>query len=105
MLSDTHMQLTRTTGRLPIARVLALVALLCASALQVQEAAHNHGLDLHDSYTQCLVCKSSGPAVIALEITAVGDPANSGIVATAVTPAPRVVHGAPFLARGPPLYT
>jgi hypothetical protein len=56
------MHLTRTTTQLPLARILALVALLCAGALQVQEAGHWH--ELGDSYSHCLVCESSGSAVL-----------------------------------------
>jgi hypothetical protein len=56
------MQFNRTTTQLPLARILALVALLCAGALQVQEAGHWHELD--DSYSHCLVCKSSGAAAL-----------------------------------------
>lgn len=99
------MQLTGHTSRLPLARVLTLVALLCTGALQVQEAGHDHWHELDDSYSQCLVCKSSGAAALPLEALL---PVMPGAVQAAV---PRYVAVAtpgaasPFDARGPPLYS
>lgn len=62
------MQLTRRTARLPLARVLALAALLCAAALQVQEAAHGHWDTPGGGYAQCLLCKSSGNAAVPFDV-------------------------------------
>ena len=85
--------------------MLALVALLCTAALQLQEAGHGHGVDVHDSYAECLLCKGSGP-VAAIDNTA------TGAVPVAERPQP-VAMVAPlwltpsrtFLARGPPTYS
>ena len=99
------MQLTGRTSKLPLARVLALVALLCAGALQVQEVGHGHWHELDDSYSQCLVCKSSGG--VALSLDSVPDASRES------TPAdiPRLLASArpgacsSFDARGPPSYS
>ena len=96
------MHLTSHTARLPLARVLALAALLCASALQVQEVAHGHWYESGGGYAQCLLCKSSGSAAPALEASAgVFHPAvPAGTLAE--TAAPRCAAATPFFARGPP---
>jgi hypothetical protein len=94
------MYLTLNTGKLPLARVLALVAFLCAGAMQVQEAGHWHELD--DSYSQCLVCKSSGGTALPFEAP-VG--IASGPVKVEATPIQRDTlpgKALPFQARGPP---
>ena len=99
------MQLTGRTSKQPLARVLALVALLCTGALQVQEAGHGHWHELDDSYSQCLFCKSSGAAALPLEAPL---PLKPGAVQTG---SPRYIAAAIpaaaslFEARGPPLYS
>ena len=84
-----------------LARVFALVALLCAGALQAQEASHNHWNSLDDSYAQCLVCKSGSaalPASLPVEkIQPAGVPAGTEAPVTLVAEPP-----VSFLARGPP---
>lgn len=99
------MQLTSYTGRLPLARVLAFVALLCAGGLQVQEAGHGHWFELDDSYAQCLLCKSSGSATL---------PAYAPPVAVNGTGPSITAYRVPLMtggitqsfdARGPPHYS
>lgn len=99
------MQMIRSTRKCPMARMIALVALLCTAALQLQEASHGHGPDLHDSYAECLLCKSSGP------VAATDDSASTGLtvaaqplVITAVK-RPRLAPSQAFLARGPPIHS
>ena len=46
------------------ARLLAVVAVLCVTGLQFQEASHEHGAD--DGVSHCLVCKSSADSPIAV---------------------------------------
>ena len=99
------MYLTRSTSKLPLARVLALVALLCAGAMQVQEAGHSHWHELDDSYSQCLVCKSSGGIPLPLE-------AHPGLLPAPVQAAPVLRPGdtlpseaLSFRPRGPPQYS
>lgn len=97
------MQLIDTTGRQSLARVIALVALLCTGALQMQEAGHDH-YSLDDSYAQCLVCKSSGAT---LPSTIVVPDLQPGILTT-VAETPIAAPFAPitsFLARGPPVFS
>lgn len=98
------MQIVSSTRRRPLARMLALVALLCTASLQLQEASHGHGLDLHESYSECLLCKSSGP------VAAMDDSATTGLTAAArplgvtVVKRPRLAPPQAFLARGPPTH-
>ena len=97
------MQLIKTANKPSLARVLALVALLCAGALQVQEAGHNHWNSLDDSYAQCLVCKA-GTALTSPGLS-VGLAIASGFVAPVLSPLkPPAPYRTGFLARGPPLY-
>lgn len=99
------MYLTRNTGKLPLARVLALVALLCAGAMQVQEAGHSHWHELDDSYSQCLVCKSSGGIPLPLEAPAVLLP-TAVQAALVLCPGDTLPSEAlSFHPRGPPQYS
>lgn len=97
------MQRSGRTSKSALTRVLALVALLCAGALQMQEASHWHGLD--DSYSQCLVCKSSGSAALPLDLPAVV--VNGAKPADTPCLVPLLQSGTtrPFDARGPPYYS
>ncbi len=62
------MRFSSRTAHLRLAKALALVALLCVAALQVEEASHWHKPG--ESVTHCLVCKSSaGTALVSLEYT------------------------------------
>ena len=92
------------TSKQSLARIFALVALLCAGALQVQEAGHDHWNSLDDSFSQCLVCKT-GAAALPSGIPATVLPLTrfcSKIPATQPTLAPSSVA---FQARGPPSYS
>ena len=85
--------------------MLALAALLCTAFLQLQEAGHGHGVDLHDSYAECLLCKGSGP-VAALDNSAAS--ASPVVIFPQALPAeapPRVAAIQSFLARGPPAHS
>ena len=97
------MQLTGRTNKSALTRVLALVALLCAGALQVQEAGHWHEQD--DSYTQCLVCKSAGSAALPSDVPAVFG--NGAELADTLCLVPLLQSGTtrPFDARGPRHYS
>ena len=98
------MPLVYRTHKQPLARIFALVALLCAGALQVQEAGHDHWSSLDDSYSQCLLCKA-GTAMLP-SAAPVDPPAGNGMVvgplSTQSTLAP---FSAAFLARGPPSHS
>ena len=99
------MRLIDTTRKLPLARVLALVALLCAGALQVQEAGHGHWHGLDDSYSQCLVYKNSGPADPAVEVAQPPIPVGNCLIAERGSFALSTAQASPFLARGPPAHS
>lgn len=99
------MQVMRSTRRRPMARMLALVALLCTASLQLQEAGHGHGTGLHDSYTECLLCKGSGPVAALDNTAATSVPAAALPPALITAAAPRVAAIQPFLARGPPVHS
>ncbi len=99
------MQLIQGTRRRPLARMLALAALLCVASLQLQEAGHGHGLDLHDSYAECLLCKGSGPDAILDNIATSVAPAALRPQAHAVATSPRLTAIQSFLARGPPAHS
>lgn len=99
------MQLATTTSKLPLARILALVALLCAGAMQVQEASHGHWHELDDSYAQCLVCKSSTGAVLPFAIPQLAVPAKSAAPVFGGQQLAAAGERTPFLARGPPHYS
>lgn len=95
------MQLISTTGHRSLARVFALVALLCTGALQVQEAGHDHWGSLDDSYSQCLVCKTNEAA--APSRLPFGQPPALGPISVVhYQQATIVVAALPFQARGPP---
>ena len=85
-----------------LARVFALLALLCAGVLQAQEASHDHWHSLDDSYAQCLLCKSTAaapvPAVSVAGIQAAGSP-TAVECPLAIAAEPRLA----FSARGPPV--
>lgn len=98
------MYLNRRTQELPLARILALVALLCAGALQVQEAGHDHWNSSGDSYAQCLVCKT-GEATLSSALP-LATPAGRAAVAIRQSTLPTLAPlAAPFQARAPPLYS
>ena len=96
------MQLLSTTNNRSLARAFALVALLLTGALQVQEAGHDHWHSLDDSYSQCLVCKTTAAALPS------GLPTGQLPPAKALGNSPgqqAVAHATTFSfeARGPPL--
>ena len=82
------------------ARLLAVLAVLCVTGLQFQEASHNHATD--DGLSHCLVCKSSADSAIAVaapaEITIVHRPAWLAVIPCPVVLEPLL----PFNPRGPP---
>jgi len=101
MTTPAPHNLTRKNAARPLARALALVALLCFGALQVQEAGHWH--EPGDSYAQCLLCKSSSAVALPADAPvdqALGLVAGVTQIVSAFSPAGDV---SPFLARGPPL--
>ena len=98
------MQITCRTSRLPLARVLALVALLCAGALQVQEAGHGHWHELDDSNPHCLVCKSTGGVALPAEAPRLRAPGVGPIQLVTAVAALLQEAPSPFDARGPPYY-
>lgn len=105
MIKTASPFLVRKTAAQPLARALALVALLCVGALQAQEASHGHWYEQDDSSVQCLVCKNSVGAALPLEVNAVSP---LGVVAGAsqlLTQTPTDAGVSPFLARGPPSYS
>ncbi|TGD75787.1 hypothetical protein E4634_02650 [Mangrovimicrobium sediminis] len=97
------MSLIARTAALRAARLLALVALLSVTALQVEEAGHWH--QPGDGFAECLLCKSSaGTALLSLQV-------GIALFAVAVF-APRlrqrvavVRRSIHRLARGPPQYS
>ncbi len=96
------MQQSNHIHKQSLARIFALVALLCAGALQAQEASHNHWNSLDDSYAQCLVCKSGSAALPTSLPIAKIQPAGTPVGVE--TPTPIVVEPpVSFLARGPPV--
>lgn len=99
------MRLINASHTLPLARILALVALLCTSALQAQEAGHGHWDGIDDSYSQCLVYKSSGPAALATEPTLPALPTAECHTADPRTGELCPSQSGPFQARGPPSYS
>ncbi|MEQ8801905.1 hypothetical protein [Haliea sp.] len=46
-----------------LARIVAVLALLCLTGVQTLEASHAHGLG--DSPAECLLCKTSAPLPLA----------------------------------------
>ena len=99
------MYLIDTTRKLPLARILALVALLCTGALQAQEAGHGHLHELDDSYAQCLVYKHSGAAALAVVPALPPVPARDARVSEPAASPLRASQSSPFLARGPPAHS
>lgn len=95
-------QLTLTARARRAARLVAVLALLCVSGLQVLEASHTHGLS--DAQAECLLCKSSVPAAV----SAVPALALFLLLVACFTAAPRAAQVAPrylpLQARGPPHY-
>ncbi|TDG15521.1 hypothetical protein E2F43_04635 [Seongchinamella unica] len=91
----------RTRNKPPLARIFALVALLCAGALQVQEAGHDHWSSIDDSYSQCLVCKAG--TAIPTSGASVDQVVSTGIVVRAQpTQSTLAPASTAFDARGPP---
>lgn len=87
-----------------LARIFALVALLCAGALQIQEAGHDHWKSIDDSYSQCLICKIGATALPSVMPLAVPPPVRVFNQALPAALAPtRFI--ASFRARGPPAYS
>lgn len=84
------------------ARALALVALLCAAALQVQEANHGHWHGLDDSYSQCLVGNNGNAPAVPLDALPVLPRAALAAPATLLPVALAVAPVLPFQPRGPP---
>lgn len=95
-------QLTLTARARRAARLVAVLALLCVSGLQVLEASHTHGLS--DAQAECLLCKSSAPAAL----SAVPALALFLLLLACFTAAPRAAQVSPrylpLQARGPPRY-
>lgn len=84
-------------------RVLALVAVLCFGALQLQEAGHWH--DTFDGYSQCLVCKTGTSVALPLNAPAQSDIATIHTFPLQYAAAPLLGCATPFQARGPPAYS
>jgi hypothetical protein len=94
MLPKSNGQQTR------LVRTLACGLLLLFAALQVQEAAHSHGVQ--DPASHCLLCKGSADAVPGRV-----DPLQALDLAVAATPveSPRAAIApalSPLFPRGPP---
>ena len=105
MTESVSTSLLHRNTALPLTRALALVALLCVGALQVQEAGHGHWIEHDDTSVQCLVCKNSVGTALPLEAPAVQP---IGIVAGAavlLAPALSAVDFSPSLPRAPPYYS
>ncbi|RLQ23434.1 hypothetical protein DWB85_02450 [Seongchinamella sediminis] len=98
------MHLFNRTYQQPLARVFALVALLCAGALQVQEAGHDHWNSAGDSYSQCLVCKA-GTAMLPSAAPVAVPESNGSVEEPQPDPSTRAPFVAAFNARGPPAYS
>jgi hypothetical protein len=86
-----------------LARILAVVALLCVSGLQILEAGHAHGSN--DPVAECLLCKISPPAPLASNT-----PALLAFFLLLLLPAlclpPQLQHSyCPRQTRGPPLHS
>jgi len=90
--------LTQRSAR--YARLLAVLAVLCVTGLQFQEASHNHAAD--DGLSHCLLCKSFADSPIAVaapaEIALVHRPAWLTVILCPVA----LELLLPFNARGPP---
>ena len=98
------MPLIQHTNKHSLVRVLALVALLCAGALQIQEAGHDHWSSIDDSYSQCLVCKA-GTAMLPSAAPVDTLLGSAGVDKSRPTRATLAASSTPFLARGPPSYS
>ncbi len=86
-----------------LARILAVVALLCVSGVQILEAGHAHGVN--DPVAECLLCKTSPPAPLASSV-----PALLAFFLLLFLPALRLAPQlqrsyCPRQARGPPLHS
>ncbi|QFU77456.1 hypothetical protein EY643_18265 [Halioglobus maricola] len=84
------------------ARAMALVALLFAAALQIQEASHDHWSGLDDSYSQCLVCKSGSGAAMPVSGMPILPPVAASTPDSADQQSSHAGASLAFLARGPP---
>jgi hypothetical protein len=98
------MPLIHRIHKQPLARILALVAMLCAGALQVQEAGHDHWNSVDGSTAQCLVCKA-GTAMLPSAAPLSTLPGNGVVDRPQSTQSTFAPVSAPFLARGPPSYS
>lgn len=98
------MPLIHRIHKQPLARIFALVALLCAGALQIQEAGHDHWSSIDDSYSQCLVCKT-GTAMLPSAAPMDAVTGNGIVDRPQSTQAPLAPFSVSFLARGPPSYS
>ena len=90
------------TSKQSLARVFALVALLCAGALQVQEANHDHWHIDDDGYAQCLLHKSSS-AVLPGASPTLDTPAAESVLYAEIEVSDKPEPVIAFFARGPPL--
>ena len=97
--------LTSTTATLPLARMLALVALLCAGALQVQEANHGHWDLADDGHSQCLLCQSTADTSVPVAVAQHSCPGPTDQPAESIRLNSSACCGASFLARGPPSHS
>ncbi len=96
---------TSSIAKLPLARVLALVALLCAGALQVQKANHGHWDPFEEGYSQCLLCQNTSDTSLP---TAIISPVSFELAVGPASPVianPNTCWDVPFLARGPPSHS
>ncbi len=86
------------SGRL--ARIVAVLALLCLTGVQALEASHDHGFG--DSPAQCLLCKTSAPLPLASVLPLLLFP----LLVALLLPAPRAARAhnryLPRLTTGPP---
>ncbi len=98
------MHLISHTSNQPLARVFALVALLCAGALQMQEAGHDHSYSMDGSYSQCLVCKTP-EAMTPSQLSIAPTPVPGAAIYIQYQQAVISVAGAFLQARGPPIYS
>ena len=99
------MHLTRNIHKLPLTRILALVALLCVGAMQVQEVGHSHWHEQGDGYSECLVCKSSSGAILPMEVPQSRALSRAPLVLVAAFDLPCLGSHSCFEARGPPSYS
>ncbi|TXS93970.1 hypothetical protein FV139_10125 [Parahaliea maris] len=85
------------------ARILVLVALLCAAAIPVVEAAHLHGIG--EGNADCMLCKSPSLAPVVAAVPLVFLALNRAIAPPRLTLAALAQRYLPRQSRGPPRYT